>query len=99
MLGKEIGALKGEIPFDIDWAFEAYRSDPLITYIDTAIRRSIYLKYLKLFGSSPSSLSYIMRFILRCEIERDELRSIWLSKHYGITGQRAESALMTRHIK
>ncbi len=99
MTGKEIQSLKGDIPYEIDWAFEAYKSDPLIIYFDSAIKRAIYKKYLKMFGSSPSSLSYIMRFILRCEIERDDLRSIWLIKHYGIKGLRAESTITTSYIE
>lgn len=95
----DIKSIKSNIPFSIDWAFEMYKKDPLLTYFDSAMKRAIYSKYMKIFNSISSSLSYIMWFILRCEIERDELRTIWLNKYYKISGERADSTRLLKYIE
>ncbi len=95
----DIESIKSDIPFNIDKAFEMYKKDPFLTYFDSAMKRYLYSKYLKIFHSVSSSLSYMMWFILRCEIERDELRVIWLNKYYGITGDRAESNRLLKYVE
>lgn len=97
--GNNVDMLKRDIPFDIGEAFEEYKKDPSVTYFDSALRRSIYSKYLKIFDSSSMSLAYIMWFILRCEIERDELRAIWFSKYYGISRDRLGDMMMLKHME
>ncbi len=98
MSRKSVELLKPYIPFDIDWAFEMHKGNHAVTYFDSALKRSIYSKYLKIFNSSSVSLAYIMWFILRCEIERDELRTIWFNKYYGIKVDRMEDMMMLKHI-
>ncbi len=94
MLKKDLDALRQDMPFKIDEAFELYNKDPLITYFETALQKALYSKYVKAFSSIPLSLESIILFMLRSEIERDVLRALWYSKYYRISPDRAKNAML-----
>ncbi len=99
MASKEIYVLKNYIPYRIDDAFEAYKEDQFASYFDTALRREVYRKYLKLFESIVMSLEFIFSFVLRSEMERDELRTIWLGKYYKISDERTDRLRILKYIE
>jgi V/A-type H+-transporting ATPase subunit C len=94
---KDIQSTKDFIPYKIDDAFEAYKRDPFATYFDVAMRREVYRKYLGSFERSMN-IEFILGFIIRSEIERNELRAVWLSSYYKINRQRAEQMLVLKHL-
>ncbi len=94
---KDIFAMKELIPYKIDDAFEAYKNDPFITYFDVALKRELYKRYLKVFELSME-LEFIMGFIIRAEIERNELRAVWLSSYYKVSKNRAEQMKVLKYI-
>ncbi len=95
---KDASSLKNEIPFKIDDAIERYRKDGLISHIELGMRRELYKKYLKLFDSLAGSLEAIVAFAIRSEIERDELRAVWLTKYYKISKERADTLRTLRYV-
>lgn len=98
MSQKQVSALAGYMPFKIDDAFELYKSDPFASYFEAALKRELYKKYLKLFNESGISAAQIIGFMLRSEIERDELRSAWLGKYYKISKPRAEHMKILKYV-
>ncbi len=98
MASKGIDDIKQDLPFKIDWAFEAYKKDPFVTYFEVAMKRELYSKYLKAFEGAALSLDYIVYFIIRCELERDELRNIWLNRYYNIGIERTENMMVLKHV-
>jgi V/A-type H+-transporting ATPase subunit C len=98
MSTKQIEALKGDMPFKVDDAFERYKADQFISYFESALKRELCKKYLKLFDSISLSLATIIAFVMRSELERDELRAIWLSKYYKISKERAESMRILKYV-
>ena len=98
MSSKEIGALAPYMPFKIDEAFELYKKDPFVSYIDAALKRELYKKYLNLFKESGISVEQIIGIILRSEIERDELRGIWLGKYYKVSKERMEQMRILKYV-
>ncbi|MCL5008088.1 MAG: V-type ATPase subunit [Candidatus Marsarchaeota archaeon] len=100
MLSKpDIESIKQDLPFEIGWAFDRYKRDRSIGVFEYAIMDSIYSKYLGIFSASSGALSFILWFILRCEIERDTLRSIWFNKYYGIDEEKPTGAIMARYFR
>lgn len=95
---KDVFAVKDELPFKIDEAFEAYRNDRFATYFEVALRGALVRRYLKRFELAPMSLDFIFAFILRCELERDELRTVWLGKYYSIKKERAERLRIMKYV-
>ena len=91
-------ALKQHMPFKIDAAVDAYKDDGLLAHVETALKAELDKKYLRIFDSLPGSIESLIGFIIRSEIERDELRSIWLSKHYAVSKGRAESMRVLRMV-
>ncbi len=98
MATKDVTALKNELPFKVDDAFDRYKTDQFIAYFESALNRELYKKYLKLFDSLALSLESIVAFIIRSEIERNELRAIWLSKYYKISKDRSESMRILKAV-
>jgi V/A-type H+-transporting ATPase subunit C len=84
---EDLGAL---MPYDVGAAIELYKRSGTISHIEIALRMELYRKYLKQFESAPISLEFVLAFIIRCEIERDELRSIWFAKYYNIGKESAQ---------
>ncbi|MCL5112547.1 MAG: V-type ATPase subunit [Candidatus Marsarchaeota archaeon] len=98
MQSKDPEALKQLMPFKIDPAIDTFKTDGFLSHIETALKVELDKKYLKVFDSLPGSIESILGFIIRSEIERDELRSIWLSKHYAVSKERAESLRTLRKV-
>ncbi len=98
MSSKELSSLKNELPFKIDDAFDKYKNDQFVAYFETALKRELYKKFLKNFDSLALSLETIISFIIRSELERDELRAVWLSKYYKINKERAESMRILKQV-
>ncbi len=90
--------LQQQMPFKIDDAFDLYRSEGFVAYIEAALRRELYRKYLKMFDGSSISVEQIIGFMIRSEIERDELRSLWLGKYYNISKERLEHMKILKHV-
>ena len=98
MSSKELNAIKPDMPFKVDDAFERYKKDEFLAYFESALKRELNAKYLKIFDSLPLSLETIVAFVLRSELERDELRAIWLSKYYKISKERAQSMRVLKYV-
>ncbi len=95
---KDIEASKADMPFRIDDAFERYKKDEFVAYFESALKRELLRKHLRMFDSIPLSLETILGFVLRSEVEREELRSIWLAKQYGLSKERAEGMRMMKYV-
>jgi len=98
MSQKQVLALQGYMPFKIDDAFELYKKDPFAGYLESALKRELYKKYLKLFSESGISAAQIIGFMLRSEIERDELRGAWLGKYYKVSKDRIEHMKILKYV-
>lgn len=85
---KDIYEIKDYSPFKIDYAFDLYRKDPFLSYIEVALKKELYKKYLGIFRRSGFSLGFLLAFMMRAEIERDELRNAWLKNYYGLSNER-----------
>jgi V/A-type H+-transporting ATPase subunit C len=95
---KSLDAIKERIPFKIDYAIDAYKKEPHISYIDVALKRELYKKYLGVFRRSSFSVGFILEFMIRSEIERDELRNVWLNTYYGVRKEITEGMKVLKHI-
>jgi vacuolar-type H+-ATPase subunit C/Vma6 len=51
-----------------------------------------------MFDGSSISVEQIIGFMIRSEIERDELRSLWLGKYYNISKERLEHMKILKHV-
>ncbi|MCL4379765.1 MAG: V-type ATPase subunit [Candidatus Marsarchaeota archaeon] len=98
MSQKKVEALAQYMPFKIDDAFELYKGDQFASYFEAALRRELYKKYLKLFNESGISAAQIVGFMLRSEIERDELRRIWMGKYYKVSKERIEHMGILKYV-
>ena len=97
--GKPIEDAKNEMPFKIDEAFELYKKDPYLAYFEAALKGQLYRKYLKLFNESAISLAYIVGYMIRAEIERDELRLAWMNRYYNVSKERVENVKVLKHLR
>ena len=97
--GRDIPSLKGELPYKIDDAFDAYKDDRFVSYFDVALKREVDKKYLKLFEGLVMSLEFIFAFILRSETERDELRTVWLGKYYKVSKDRIDRLRILKYVE
>ncbi len=98
MAQKQISSLSSYMPFKIDDALELYKTDPFASYIETALKRELYKKYLKLFNESGISVAQIIGFMLRSEVERDELRTAWLGKYYKVSKARIDNMKVLKYV-
>ncbi len=98
LAAKDLDAIKEKIPFNIGYAIEAYKKEPHISYIDIALKRELYKKYLGVFSRSSFSIGFILGFMLKSEIERDELRNVWLNTYYGVRKEVTEAMKVLKHI-
>ncbi len=98
MSQKPIMSLQGYMPFKIDYAFDFYKTDPFAGYFEAALKRELYKKYLSLFSESGISAAQIVGFMFRSEMERDELRSVWLGKYYKVSKERIEHMKMLKYV-
>ncbi len=97
--GKRIDDTRNDMPFKIDEAFELYKKDPYLAYFESALKGQLYSKYLKLFDESAISLAYIVGYMIRAEIERDELRLAWMNRYYNVSRERVENVKVLKHIR
>ncbi|MGC8478843.1 MAG: V-type ATPase subunit, partial [Candidatus Micrarchaeia archaeon] len=91
LASKGIEEIAEGIPFKIGNAIELYKERPFISFIEVALKRELYKKYMGVFERSPFSIAFMLNFMLKSEIERDELRNVWLIKFYGVRKEIAES--------
>jgi len=96
---KGVDAIKSASAFRIDSAIETYKRAPFISLIEVALKRELYKKWLGVFERSPFSVGFILAFMLKAEIERDELRNVWLVKFYGVRKEIAETMKVLKYIK
>ncbi len=95
---KDLNTITEQIPFKINYAIDAYKKEPYISYIDVALKRELYKKYLGIFRRSSFSVGFILEFIIKSEIERDELRNMWLNTYYGVRKEITEGMKILKHI-
>ncbi len=86
------------IPFKINDAIERYKSEGFLGYIENALRRELYKKYISEFRHSSFSLAFIFAYMLRGEMERDELRNIWFSRYYNISKDRSSALKIAKYV-
>jgi V/A-type H+-transporting ATPase subunit C len=98
MASKDINSIGGYLPFKIDDAISTYKAERFSSYIETALKRELYRKYLGLFTQSGISVEQIIGFMLRGEIERDELRGIWLGKYYNVGRDRINRMRLLKYV-
>ncbi len=95
---KKVEDTKDSMPFRIDAAYDAYKEDGLLAYFESALRRELYGKYLGIFERSALSVLQLIAFIMRAEMEADELRLIWFGKRYGIGEGRYKNLSMLNNV-
>lgn len=95
---QDVSQLQGYMPYKIDGAFELYKTDPFAGFIETALHRELYKRYLALFAESGISAAQIIGFMLRSEIERDELRAIWLGRYYKVSRARIDQMKILKSV-
>ncbi|MEM3827396.1 MAG: V-type ATPase subunit [Candidatus Micrarchaeaceae archaeon] len=96
---KSIDEIKESIPYKIDSGVELYKKRQFISFIEVAIKREMYKKYLGIFRRAPFSVGFILEFMLRAEIERDELRNVLLMKSYGVRRETAEAIRILKYAE
>ncbi|ASI13679.1 A-type Na(+),H(+)-transporting-ATP synthase subunit C [Candidatus Mancarchaeum acidiphilum] len=65
-------------------AVEAYNRSGLLGSIETEMKYALYNEYLPKLKMSSMGLNTVMYYIIRSEIERDNLRVIMLGKYYDM---------------
>ncbi len=98
MLGKDVMQLREIMPFNVDEAFELYKEEQFSSYIEAALKRELHKKYLKMFNESSISVEQIIGFLIRSEIEREELRAVWFGKYYNIARARLDRMKILRYV-
>ncbi len=95
---KDAYEIKDYMPFKIDYAFDLYKKDPFLSYIEVALEKELYKKYIGAFRRSCLSLGFLLAFMMRAEIERNELRNAWLKNYYGLSSERFSHMKMIDYI-
>ncbi len=90
---------KGRIPYNVDEAVKLYKEKRLLAFLGTSILSGLYSEYLPVFRRSAMSLEYIFYFIIRSEIERNELMAIWFKEYHNVPGDKAGLIRMSRYIE
>jgi V/A-type H+-transporting ATPase subunit C len=98
MLGRDVMQIQQIVPFNIGDAFELYREERFSSYIEAALKRELNKKYLKMFNESSISVEQIIGFLIRSEIERDEIRAVWLGKYYNIGKARLDRMKILKYV-
>ncbi|GGM66402.1 hypothetical protein GCM10007108_00730 [Thermogymnomonas acidicola] len=71
--------------FDLGPAVESFRQDGNMLHFDLEMRRQVYSKYMPVISSMSLSLGSMFHFMIMSEVERENLRTIILGKHYGLS--------------
>ncbi|MCL5430289.1 MAG: V-type ATPase subunit, partial [Candidatus Marsarchaeota archaeon] len=95
---KGISVLKANIPYHIDSAIDAFNADPSMSYLEAALMRELYKKYLGVFEKGMG-LEFIFAFILKSELERNELRTVLYGKHYNIKNDKIEKLRILKSLR
>ena len=74
---------------------EEFRSSGNLTGFETALDRDRVAAELKRLRTYPLSLAVIFAYLLRSEVERDDLRRLAFGKLYGLSNDRLEKLLVT----
>ncbi|MGC8495826.1 MAG: V-type ATPase subunit [Candidatus Micrarchaeia archaeon] len=85
-------------PFNISNAIAMFEKDHFISYVEAELKRELYKKYLGIFKRSGFSLAFMLYYILRGELERDELRGIWFSKYYKVSDERYRALQIAPYV-
>lgn len=80
--------------FDLSQALEKYRQSNNLTDFEVAMDKLMVGKYLPRFRSMGISLASVFTFILRSEIERQNIRRITYAKQYGMTEEYIKSIIL-----
>ncbi|MEM0202221.1 MAG: V-type ATPase subunit, partial [Candidatus Micrarchaeaceae archaeon] len=97
-VAKGADAVIERLPFKVGEAVDFYRNEQAISYLEIAMERELYKKYLSIFRRSGFSLAFMLSYMIRGELERDELRNIWFSKYYGISKERYAAMQVAAHV-
>jgi V/A-type H+-transporting ATPase subunit C len=98
VLSKGPTAIAEIAPFNISNAIAMFEKEHFISYIEAELKRYLYKKYLGIFKRSGFSLAFMLSYILRGELERDELRGIWFSKYYKISDERYKALQIAQYV-
>jgi V/A-type H+-transporting ATPase subunit C len=80
--------------FDLSPVLEKYRQSNNITDFEVAMDRLMVAKYIPKFRSMGISLASVFTFMLRAEIERQNIRRITYAKQYGMTEEYIKSIIL-----
>ncbi|MCL4372054.1 V-type ATPase subunit [Candidatus Marsarchaeota archaeon] len=75
-------------------AIHKYFEKGMASDLELYFRRALYDKYMPLFASFTASLPFMLGYIIRAETERNSLRSIFLTRYYGIDSASANRFVM-----
>lgn len=80
--------------YDLSSAAALYEKEGLLYGFEVALRHYRY-SLINTMKSLSSSLAYILSFVLKAELERDNLRSIVLGKNSGLPDEKIRELLFT----
>ncbi len=80
--------------YDLSVQIEDYNRLGRVYPFDLAMRRNLANKFLPMLAMSPVSINSIFHFILRAEIERENLRAIVAGKLYKLSEERIKELLI-----
>lgn len=78
----------------MDAPIKSYLESRRLESLESAIRSSIFRKYLDIFSSQALSVGSTFAFILRSEHERERIRSVSLGKYYSISEERIRALVI-----
>ncbi len=78
----DIKAIKWE---GLDKAVDEYKKDKSLSNMGMMMKNTLYNNYMLRFKTSSAGIGFILYYILKAEIERDNLRLAILSKGYGMS--------------
>lgn len=80
--------------YDLEEASSTYEKEGLLYGFEVAMRHYRY-SLIETMKSLSSSLAFILSFVLKAELERDNLRSIVLGKNSGLPDEKIRELLFT----
>ena len=99
IVSSPVSEWKNKIPFKIDGALKMFEDSKLMSFLGTAMLTDLYGTYLPVFKRSAMSLEYVFYFIIRSEVERNELLGIWFKEYHNLPQEKAELIRMTKQIE
>lgn len=80
--------------YDLTAAYEGYSRSGLLYHFEVALKKDIISKYISRMSSLPVSLNSIFYFILKSELERENLRAIIAAKLYNLSEERIRELII-----